>query len=114
MSTFRGRVLGRQECLAVQGLWKTPLQPGIYTPGETCASEDGTVAAPLLRTRLLRGQGERAHLARAGEKLRDRAAQLFLCNDANKFHVWTPHIRQGGTELWQNRHCFCYTIQLLL
>lgn len=47
MSVFRGIVLGRQESLAVQRLWKTPLQPGICTPGRASASEDGTVAAPV-------------------------------------------------------------------
>ena len=43
-------------------------------------------------TCILKEQGVRAHLARAGGKLADGAAQLLLCNYADKLRVWTPRI----------------------
>lgn len=76
MSTFRGIVLGRQESLAVQRLWKTPLQPGICTPGRASTSEDGTVV--LQWDMASEETGIKGSPGRAREKLRDRAAQLFL------------------------------------
>lgn len=66
-------------------------------------------------TRTLKEQGERAHLARAGEKLarterHNYSFVIMLIISTCGHHTSTGEV----AGLWQNRHCYCHASQPLL
>lgn len=98
MHTFRGIVfLERQTVWLNRGSVKLICSLAFCTQGKVCKNCSYIPVRTATRwfsdgTHILKEQGVRAHLARAGGKLADRAAQLHLYNYANELHVWTPRI----------------------